>query len=437
MSERQGEQPPTQEKPAVRVTLTGAARARARAFRIAGVTLGCLACALSLALGTAFGHFYWNSGAFGEALRAHGWQMAGKILTGRSPLEVWTPEEQFRDRSSINVLVLGVDHDYDNKARVLKTHGRSDSILIARVDFASKRISALTIPRDTAVRIPGHRGIHKINAAHQFGGPELTIETIRSVFGVQADAAVTINFEGFQKLVDAIGGIDINVEKRLKYDDNWGKLHINLYPGYQHLNGYQAMGYVRMRHSDSDLHRSRRQHAFLEAMRTKIKQPGTFLRLPKAADTLVDSLKTFNLTRDQMYALANFARSLPKEAIVIETLPSFEGPSYVSVDADRTAEVIRRLFYPNQMVALGIDAPDPDTVRSMNRRYARGGRRRSGARREKPEAAIAVPASETAVEPPAAEDNGATSPEPPAEQAPAPGGSASGSEDDTQAPAPL
>jgi len=343
-----------------------------------GNLLGVLACLLSMAAGTVFGLFYWGSDAFADLWSRHKWDIVRDALLHRDPMLTWTPDRQFPDRTSINVLVLGVDHDYDNKAQIVRTSpGRSDSILVARVDFIQKKIAALTIPRDTAVHIPGRRGIHKINAAHAFGGPELTIETIESVFGIPIDAYVVLNFEGFQRIVDAIGGIYIRVEKQLDYDDNWGKLHIHLRPGYQHLNGYQAMGYVRMRHSDSDFMRSKRQHQFLEALRTKLKDPATFSVLPRVADALTDSLKYGFMTRDQMFTLANFARSLKKEDILIETLPSYEGPSYVTIDAEKSAEVIQRLFFPNQYLARTIDVPDPDVVRAMNSRYERGDHRRS------------------------------------------------------------
>lgn len=373
-----------------------------RRWRFAGYVFGTLACLVFMAAGTVFGHFYWGSHTLGNAFRTHGLQIIADSFRG-DPLATWTPQRQFPERTSLNVLVLGVDHDYDSRAQIIKTsRGRSDTILIARVDFLNKTISALTIPRDTAVRIPGRRHISKINAAHAYGGPELTIDTIRSVFGIDTDAYVVLNFEGFQKIVDAIGGIDINVEKRLKYDDNWGKLHVNLKPGYQHLNGYQAMGYVRMRHSDSDLMRSKRQHAFLEALRIKLKQPSTFLTLPKVVDTLNDSLRRGGLTEDQMFALVNFARTLPRENITIETLPSYEGPSYVTIDAEKSAEVIQRLFFPNQYITLHIDAPDPNVVRALNSPYERG-RRRGGrkAATQKPAASskIEVPAEEVESQP--------------------------------------
>ena len=280
---------------------------------------------------------------------------------------VWLPGNQFPEKKSMNVLILGCDHDYDDKDQIVKNAwGRSDSIMMARFDFAGNRIDALTIPRDTAVRIPGHRGVHKINAAHSYGGPALSVETIKQIFGIDADAVIEVNFEGFQEIVNALDGIDLNVEKKLDYDDNWGHLHIHLKPGQQHMNGYQAMGYVRMRHSDTDEMRSKRQHNFIESMRTKAKQPSTFGKLPSAVDSLSDSIKHYSMSRDQLFALINFARKLPKENINIETLPSFEGPSFVTVDAGKSEETIKRLFFADRRVALNINTPDPNHMREQN-----------------------------------------------------------------------
>jgi LCP family protein required for cell wall assembly len=386
-----------------------------RRWRQAGIAFGTATCLMSMAAGTVFGHFYWNVDVFRQSVNKHGLQMVADAFTGDITRE-WTPDRQFSDRTSMNVLILGVDHDYDNRDQIIKTSpGRSDSIMIARVDFLNHTINALTIPRDTAVRIPGYRGIHKINAAHNLGGPQLTMDTIKEVFGIQADAYVTINFEGFQKIVDSIGGIDVNVEKKLDYDDNWGNLHIHLKPGYQHLDGYKAMGFVRMRHSDSDEMRSKRQHEFLEAMRNKIKSPSTIGSLPTMVNNLNDMLKRGNLTDDQLFTLANFARSIPKENINIQTLPSFEGPSYVTIYPEKSAKLIQELFFPNDMVALNIDAPDPNSVRSLNAPYERGGRRRSRGSRTEPKTPRATeetqpPASEPLdpgpVEPPKPEDDG-------------------------------
>ena len=338
-----------------------------------------------MALGAVFGHFYWSSDTLRGMIGRNGFEMFKGAMTG-DPLAVYSHDRQFPNRQHINVLVLGVDYDYDNRAQIVKTaYGRSDSILVARIDFFNKRIDALTIPRDTAVRIPGRRYISKINAAHAIGGPELAVQTISEEFQIPIDAYVVVNFDGFKKIVDAIGGIDLNVEKRLKYDDNWGRLHVNLHPGYQHLNGEEAMGYVRIRKLDNDFNRSKRQHAFLEAVRTKLKSPGTFMRLPKVVDSLNDMLKKGFITEDQMFALANFARGLPKDSIAIETLPSHEGPSYVTCDDDKAAELIKKMFYPYEYTEVTLDTPDPNYVRASAREartYRRTRRSRRSAERE-------------------------------------------------------
>lgn len=342
---------------------------RRRRWRKAGYTAGVIACLFVATIGSVFGYFYWGSKFF----RDNGLRMAWDTIGG-DPLRNWTPERQFPNRATMNVLVLGVDHDYDNKDQIVRnTWGRSDSILLARVDFLKGTVSALTIPRDSAVRLPGYKGIHKINAAHSYGGPQLTVDTIKSVFGVSADAVVSVNFEGFQQIVDAIGGVDVDVTKPLNYDDNWGNLHVHLKPGFQHLTGYQAMGFVRIRKLDSDEMRSKRQHEFLEALRSKVKTRETFMALPKIIDTLADNLTEHNITRDQMYTLINFARTLPKENIHVETLPSTEGRRFVTIDPAKSKDVIERIFFPNQVVALNIEAPKMDeSERPVTRRHRRG-----------------------------------------------------------------
>lgn len=364
---------------ASRVTMTRPVRHNSHLWKRIGNTLGVLACLFFLTLGTVFGHFYWGSKTFHDAFLRDPVGIFKGMAQG-DPFQNWAIEKQFPGRSSLIVLILGVDYDYDNRAQIIKTaNGRSDAILLARVDFLNNTINAITIPRDAAVRIPGRSTIHKINAAHSYGGPELTMETIRSVFGITPDAYVTIDFKGFQKIVDAVGGVEINVEKRLKYDDNWGNLHVDLHPGWQRLNGYQAMGYVRMRHSDSDEMRSKRQHAFLEAMRRSIMSPSNFLKLPQVLDRLNENIRRGALTEDQLFALANYARTLPKEQIRIQTIPYDEGPSYAAIDARKTEDLIREMFYPGQYVTVTVDVPGFDVVRALNSRYERRRSRRASA----------------------------------------------------------
>jgi LCP family protein required for cell wall assembly len=364
-----------------------------------------LTCFFFTALGAVFGNVYWTNKDVRELLRDHAFSTVVNVVTGQGATADWNVEKQFpSSTTSMNVLILGVDFDYDNYGRIVKTtHGRSDSIMVAHVDFLGKTINALTIPRDTAVNIDGYRGIHKINAAHSFGGPEKTMETIKNVFGIDTDAYVTINFHGFRKLVDALGGVDIDVEKKLDYDDNWGNLHIHLKPGMQHMDGYQAMGYVRMRHSDSDEMRSKRQHNFLEAVRSKLKSPTMFGAMPHVVSSLSYAIKRGRLTQDQMLSLAFFAKSLPKDNISIKTLPSFEGPSYVTIDVAKSEQLIQQMFFPGTAVSVIVNAPSSSVVASMNSRYGPGGKHgKKGDEEEttKPDKPVLTPRTDLTVEDP-------------------------------------
>ena len=321
----------------------------------------------ALAAGTTLGYLAHNSPEFNSALKTFV-SSAPQVLSERDLTAAWTPENQhLTDKgTSINVLILGCDHDYDDRTQkpILTTPGRSDSILVAHVDFAAGTIKCLTIPRDTAVSIPDHRGLHKINAAHEFGDNDLSVRTIKERFGLDTDYYVTLDFESFQKVVNELGGVDVNIHKPLNYDDNWGNLHVHLQPGMQHLNGYKAMGYVRIRHSDSDLARSERQHEFLEAVRSKV-GPGIIMKLPGIFKAITSDLHT-NLTQDQMIALANFARKIKSDQMQLITLPNYEGRSYCYIYQDKATKVIADLFYEGDQTKVQLDVPSREQVAALN-----------------------------------------------------------------------
>ena len=173
----------------------------------------------------------------------------------------------------MNLMVIGHDCDYNDKDQVIKTQGRSDMLMEAHLDFDRKTVTLLSIPRDTRAAIPGH-GVSKINAAHFYGGPSLTEKTVEANFGVPSDKFIALDFQGFEKAIDLLGGVDLKVDRKMDYDDNWGHLHIHLKPGMQHLNGQQAMGFVRFRHADSDFVRIQRQQTLLAALKAKLARPG-------------------------------------------------------------------------------------------------------------------------------------------------------------------
>lgn len=338
----------------------------------------------SLLAGTYAGVLYKSSPTIRSIIGQMG-QHPFVVLASQNPLVSFTPEEHFvgAQQHSLMILLLGSDHDYIQNSDPTqppipdpKSPARSDSIMIAKCDFDKKTISIISVPRDTAVSIPGH-GYQKINAAHAFRHEGITPgqasqQVIRDTFGIDTDYAVDLDFEGFQRIVDSLGGVDVTVHKNLNYDDNWGNLHIHLKPGYQHLNGYKAMGYVRMRHSDSDIMRAERQHEFLEAMRDRVKQPSILWKLPDVLGRVNDSFKS-DMNQEQMLTLINFARGIPRENIQLATMPNFEGSSYCYIYKDQARDMIAKMFYDGDTYRVNINAPDKEVVAFLN--HNNGGRR--------------------------------------------------------------
>lgn len=191
-----------------------------------------------------------------------------------------------------NILVLGVDDAAGH---------RSDTIMVVHIDPDKKEVAVVAIPRDTLVTIPD-RGLDKINHAYAYGGVDLAKRTVEKFLHINISHHVMVNLAGIEELIDKLGGIIINVEKRMYYVDYAQDLNIDLMPGVQRLNGHQAMGYLRFRHTDNDFARINRQQVFLRAVVTEMlkrenifKTPGVFLSLLSCIDTDLSSRQTLAL----------------------------------------------------------------------------------------------------------------------------------------------
>lgn len=277
--------------------------------------------------------------------------------------------DAFPHQQALNLMVIGRDRDYDDRTdQILKSHARSDMLMVAHLDFDKKTVSLLSIPRDTRAHIPGH-GTTKINAAHQFGGPALSEQTVQENFGIPSDKYVALDFEGFEQAIDILGGVDLTVDKKMDYDDKWGHLHIHLKPGFQHLNGRQAMGFVRFRHSDSDLVRTQRQQTLIAALKTKLRQPQTLAKIGPLLDTIDQHIDS-DLTSDQKVALARFVHDTPRDSIHMDTLPSRPVGSDVATNWAEATPMIQSIFSvtPSELTA---DADD------TNRHWRRHHRHRT------------------------------------------------------------
>ncbi len=166
-----------------------------------------------------------------------------------------------------NILMLGSDH----RTGTDSSDRRSDTLLLVRLDPKRKTISMLSFPRDTYVDIPGH-GKAKINDAYSLGGPALSVKTIKQLTGLDVNFVVDVDFKGFRGVVDAFGGIWVDVDQRYYVPESADYMSIDLQPGYQLLDGRDALSFARHRHSDSDFHRIARQQLVLAGLKKQIAQ---------------------------------------------------------------------------------------------------------------------------------------------------------------------
>ena len=219
------------------------------------------------------------------------------LLTGK--IEEREPEAAATLPNRLNILVMGVDQRVDDV-------GRSDTLFLVSINPKTHQIYQLSIPRDTMVQIPGH-GWDKINHAFAYGGKDLTVKTVEKFLGIRIDHAVEIEFQGFNRIVDAIGGVEIDVEKRMYYEDPWDDqgLVIDLQPGLQRLDGEKAITYVRYRDEEGDIGRIARQQKFMRAVISQVSNPGIITRLPAIITEVSGAVET-DLSTLELLSLGRF-----------------------------------------------------------------------------------------------------------------------------------
>jgi LCP family protein required for cell wall assembly len=183
---------------------------------------------------------------------------------------VFPPPAKVFHASRIHVLVMGRDYDYDAHDIEYSSQSRSDVIMAFTVDFPTRKITELSVPRDTAVTMPGGSR-EKINAALSEGGIPLARSVIGRFLGVHFDRTVVLRIDSTKQLIDTIGGVEVPVHDRVDYDDSWGHLHVHLTPGMHHMDGETAVSYARFRHDAcGDPCRIQRQQDVLHAIAAKI-----------------------------------------------------------------------------------------------------------------------------------------------------------------------
>ena len=194
--------------------------------------------------------------------------------------------------------------------------------MVATLDPDKNQAALLSIPRDTRVKIKGH-GYDKINAAYAYGDRKLSQQTVESLLGIKIDHYIVIDVHGFTKIIDALGGIDIDVEKRMYYEDPWdddGGLYIDLQPGMQHMDGKTAVTYVRYRDEEGDIGRIRRQQKFMKAVMDKLVSPTIIPRLPSIVSAMYDAVET-DMSISELLSFLGTLQEAKNNGLKSEMLP--------------------------------------------------------------------------------------------------------------------
>lgn len=246
-------------------------------------------------------------------------------------------------KDNISILFMGIDDSQERKQG--SNHSRSDSLMLATLNNKDKSVKLLSIPRDSYVYIPYVGRNDKITHAHAFGGTQATISTVERLLNVPVDYYYELNFNAFIQIVNALGGVEVNVPYAMHELDENDKRTVNLKPGLQTLDGREALALARTRHQDSDIKRGERQQMILEAI---IKKASSVQSLTKYGDLLTaigDNMKT-NMTFDEMKSLAAYIKGgMPKVDSL--TLKGYDDMStgiyYYKLDTNNLAEIRQTL----------------------------------------------------------------------------------------------
>ena len=310
------------------------------------ILLWVFVCAVVLVLAAGGGSYLWfHHVVAGANARVDAVARAALTSTPQStpqstPVSPPVPESP----GATDILVLGSDNRGD------ETNGRSDTLMLVHVDPSQNYLSILSIPRDLRVNIPGH-GLDKINAAYSYGGAGLSIRTVKELTGINISHYLEVGFSAFQDLTNALGGVYVDVDRRYYNDDPTREL-IKLAPGYQLLNGHDALEYVRFRHDQNgDFGRIERQQRFLSLLRQQVAAlgPSLLFKLPGLVGALFANVST-DLNANDVLKLAYWGLQLDGDRIrqvrITGDTPTISGVSYVATSPEAIKQAVTDLLRP-------------------------------------------------------------------------------------------
>ncbi|MDP3630581.1 MAG: LCP family protein [Actinomycetota bacterium] len=241
------------------------------------------------------------------------------------------PESNESTDTATYILLLG------NDRRENQGWTRSDTIILARLDAETNSVSMVSIPRDTRVDVPGY-GTTKINHSSAYGGPALAIETVKQFTGLPIHHYVEVDFEGFEQIVDAVGGVRVNVQVPVG----------SVSAGLQTLNGEDALAWVRDRHgyASGDFARMKNQQTFLLALAKQVSKSDNFAKLPSILNATSKHIKT-DMSVPKLMSMASDYRGLDSSTLRTASVPgktaTINGVSYVLADKAATVAMFADL----------------------------------------------------------------------------------------------
>lgn len=286
------------------------------------------------------------------------------------------------------ILILGSDRRFsdlkkNNKYLTRDSPARSDTMMLLRLDPDQAATSILSLPRDLKVRIPGY-GTNKLNASYSDGGPTLTLKTIKDLTGLKINHVVNVNFSGFREVVNAIGCVYVDVDRRY-YHSNAGLgigsryAEINIQPGYQKLCGTDALDYVRYRHTDSDIVRASRQQAFLKQAKDQVNSGSLIDNSDKLTDIFGRSTQTdkalestaglISITKLALFSAGHPVRQIKfPYTIENETLPGGAVISYVIASHAAVQRTVDEFLHPSAKAPKADQGVQPTPAPSQSKK---------------------------------------------------------------------
>lgn len=303
-------------------------------------------------------------------------QMTSQVVP-RAPEETPVPAPPtITGKDRVNILLLGSDTD----AKFAPGSYLTQIMIIVTIDPIHKSATMVSIPRDFWVQIPGY-GYYKVGTAYELGGVQLARATVEKLFGITIHYYAWVGLEGFVKVVDALGGVSVDVLHPVTDDtypddvnspDPYAYMRLYIPAGPQHLDGTRALQYVRSRHGDliGDFGRSQRQQQVLTELRRKAENSGLLSQVPALIVALKDDVRT-DLSPTEIIAFGYFAQQISQNVTqVVLSPPRFgalakspDGQDIVQPDWKEIRKVTNRIFAPPE---LAVSDDDPERVKAEN-----------------------------------------------------------------------